>query len=419
MGTDRLRRLVIVALWAACSSRSADKPPPQRQVVARLSALKGSVDHRKAATLVWAAAHASLELFHRDAVKTGPLSSARVTFAGGSQLEIDEQSLVVIEAPPERPAAAATTPSPPTAVTQVAQVERGSVRGVSQPGAPAVKVVTPDGQVAHITAEGNEAVPFRVRVQPGGKLEVAILKGKARVESATGDAVTVSERQVVEVTKQKISAPVVLPPFPELLSPAVDAKFHAGSRVLLKWSPIAGAALYRVQVSDSVTFERRITEETVTVPELSLAGPKPGSTYVWRVSSVDAQGHEGEFGFARRFVVLTATPPPQDQLLSPPENAGVQFTSAPRPVTFSWKSETRSVELVVARGKDLQRVVLRRRVKGATSVVIPGLGAGDYYWGVYAVTPEGKRPLFEKARHLVIARRLPPGVKVPSSIDWK
>jgi hypothetical protein len=418
MGTDRLRLLVLLAVGtAACSSRSADKPPQQRRAVARLSEIKGSVDHRKAATLVWTAARAGLELFHRDAVKTNALSSARVTFVSGSQLEIDEQSLVVIEAPPESSPPSVKSAPPP--VAQVAQVERGSVRGVSQPGAPAVKVVTPDGQVAQIKAEGNEAVPFRVRVRPSGKLEVAILKGKARVESASGDVVTVGERQVVEVTKQRVSAPVVLPAFPELLSPAVDAKFHAGSRVLLKWSSIASAALYRVQVSDTVTFERRIADETVTVPELSLAGPKPGSTYVWRVSSVDAQGHEGEFGFARRFVVLTAAPPPQDQLLSPPQNAGVQFTSSPRPVTFSWKSDAPSVELVIARSKDLRRVVLRRKVKDANSVVIPGLGAGDYYWGVFAVAPEGKRPLFEVARHLVIARRLPPGVTVPSSITWK
>ena len=48
----------------------------------------------------------------------------------------------------------------------------------------AAEVRLPDGRTAHIAAEGKEAVPFRVRLGEGGKVEVAVLKGAARGQPA-------------------------------------------------------------------------------------------------------------------------------------------------------------------------------------------------------------------------------------------
>jgi hypothetical protein len=47
------------------------------------------------------------------------------------------------------------------------------------------------------------------------------------------------------------------------------------------------------------------------------------------------------------------------------------------------------------------------------------LRSGTYYWGVFVRKGGQSKPLFEKAHKLVIARRLPPHVRVPESIDWK
>lgn len=362
-----------------------------------------------------------MELRQLDALKTGRAAAASVRFLAGGRLEVEEQSLVVIEAQPQpSPAAPPGKASPPVASGRVARVEQGTVRGISEPGAP-VTVVTPDGQRTSIVAEGKEAVPFRVRVRPGGKLEVAVLKGSAKVSTAGAEAVTVKEQQAVEVSGRRVSAPAPLPGFPELLSPSVDEKFHAGIRVPLRWRTVAGAALYRVQVSDSIGFERRLADETVTVAEYNLAGPTPGRTYVWRVSSVDAAGREGEFGYARRFEVVTAAPPPAAGLVGPPDNAGFQVAGAPRPITFSWNGEAEQYELVIARASSLSvgTSVLRRRLKGVTTFSVSTLAAGTYFWGVYAVAPGARRPLFEKARRLLVARRLPPGVRAPDRIDWK
>jgi len=56
-------------------------------------------------------------------------------------------------------------------------------------------VLLPDGRTARIAAEGKEEVPFRLRVREGGKVEVAVLKGAAKV-SLPESSVHVGTRQV-------------------------------------------------------------------------------------------------------------------------------------------------------------------------------------------------------------------------------
>ncbi len=426
--------VVLVSTVLAGCPRKPDERAVGQPAVATLAAVTGDVSHRGAGGLTWASARQGLELREHDSVRTGRASSARVQFRAGGGLELDEQSLVVIEAPVTAPSPAAprsrsgSGAAPPAAAApaHVARLEQGTVRGISQPGAPAVMLRTPDGKTAQIVAEGGEAAPFRARVRDG-KLEVAVLKGAARVR-VEGNEVVVKKQEVVDVSATKISAPAPLPDFPELLSPAVDANVPAGQGVALRWKAVAGARLYRVQASASVGFERPFFDTTVGTPEVTVAKLPVEGTCVWRVSALNAAGREGEYGFARRFFVsrtpasgpASAPARPTAEILWPPDNAGVQYVSAPRPIVFRWKTTAATeFELVISRQKSLKgAVVMRRRVSG-TAISISDLGSGFYYWGVYAVTPQGRRPLFDSARRLVVARRLPPGVKVPSTIDWK
>jgi len=425
MGTRQscgiLSVLALAVVASGCSDDKVDqKPAGKAQAVAELSKKEGQVDHRAAKTLTWASAKLKMALFHRDALKTGKGSAANVRFKTGAELEIEELSLIVIEAQPEPdPAQPAPKKKPARApALQVARLEKGTLRGVVKPGAPAVRVVTPDGQTTEIRAQGDEPVPFRIKARKG-KLEVAVLKGTASVSSG-GRSVVLKPRQVVDIGAKEISKPVELLPYPELNAPPVDAKMTAGSEMELRWKAVEGAAMYRVQVSHQVSFVERLHDTTVVGALFKLPAPKSGQTYVWRVSSVDGAGRESEFGFARRFHVATANKTElPGQLLSPTQNAGIQYVGKPRPVEFSWKGEGGPYTLVVARHESLEkRVVVRRRARG-TSFTINTLGRGVYYWGVYVGRGKDRQPLFEKPHKLVVARRAPPYVKVPKAIDWK
>lgn len=409
--------LLVIVVGVVAYTMWKPAPPPPRTAerpVAALTKVEGVVDHRPAKTLTWRGAAVGMALHHRDAVKTGKGASARVTFArGGGTLEIDEQSLVVIEPPPELPPAGKPAPQ------QVARVERGTVRGVAKPGAAPVKVITPDGKTTQIAAEGAEPVPFRVRMREGGRLEVAVLKGRARVRSGKSEVV-LKPKQVVDVTAKQISAPVDLLPYPTLTVPPVDAKVQTGTEMELGWEPVESAAMYRVQVSHLLSFSVRLYDTTVVVPSFRLPAPKAMQTYVWRVASVDRAGRESEFGFARRFHVQTAVTPMVGKLLAPPDNAGLQYVDKPKPILFRWQGEAEAYDLVVSRRPTLKGAVAVRRRCTETSLELPGLHAGVYYWGVYARSKDKRRkPLFDQPYKLVVARRRPPYVKVPKTIKWK
>lgn len=405
--------LVLVA--GACKEKGAP-PAKSKTPVAQLARMVGEVGHRPAETLVWQQAAQGMGLHDHDAIKTGKGAAATVSFTGARKLklEIEELSLVIIDAPAESPAA----PSKKPRAVRVARVEKGTVRGVIAPGAAPVKVVTPDGETTQIEAAGTEAVPFRLRVNKGGKLEVAVLKGSARVRSGSSE-VMLKPQQVVEVGPKQVSQPVDLLPYPVLVAPPVDAKVQAGTEMELRWTPVEGAAMYRVQVSHMVSFSERLYDNTIMGPSFQLPAPRAMQTYVWRVSSVDKAGRESEFGYARRFHVETVQSAIAGQLLHPPDNAGLPFVRGQKnPVAFRWQGEAEQYELVVARAPSLkQGVVARHRVK-TTEEVLTTLRSGAYYWGVFGIHGKTRTPLFEKAHRLVITARRPPYVRVPKTIKW-
>lgn len=413
--------LVGAVAFSACDEQEEKKEVSERPV-ARLAKIVGEVSHRSANTVVWKPARPQMKLYNRDALKTGEGAGAVVRFllAGEKtlKLEIEEQSLVIIEAPSQAPEQAKpkAAPAPPP---RVARVEQGTVRGIAEPGAPPVRVATPEGET-EISAAGKEPVPFRVRMRKG-KVEVAVLKGTAQVRSGTSE-VTVEPRHVVDIEPRGISKPVELLPYPVLVAPPVDADVIAGSDMELRWTPVDGAAMYRVQVSKAVSFEDRLFDTTVVTPFFKQPAPRAMQTYVWRVASVDPAGRESEFGYARRFHVKSARVAAPGQLLHPPDNTGLQLViGKPSPVLFRWKGEGEMFELVVARGPTLRKGVVSRRRMKETEEVLTSLHKGVYYWGVYALGDGGKvrQPLFERPYKLVITRRKPPYVRVPKAIKWK
>jgi hypothetical protein len=52
-------------------------------------------------------------------------------------------------------------------------------------------------------------------------------------------------------------------------------------------------------------------------------------------------------------------------------------------------------------------------------VELEGLGAGDYFWGVYVEDGKTPEPIFVKPRRLSLQKLAKPKVKVPKSIsEW-
>jgi hypothetical protein len=267
-------------------------------------------------------------------------------------------------------------------------------------------------------------VAFRLRTSKDGA-ELAVLKGSADVRAARGPVVQLAANQLVELDKAgQPGTPQALVAFPSLVAPGVDVRLDEGP-VRLRWSPVPGAVRYRVQMSHFTSFDENVLDTLVEGAELRLASLKPDN-YVWRVSSIDGRGHEGEFGFARRFTVQAAsrndaapaTRSVDNVMLAPTDNAVVEYVREARPVEFRWRESGRAF-LVIARSRDLKRnIVARRGVRGAKAMV-EGLKPGVHYWGVFSFGKQTVlQPLFAHPFRFVIVERQHPEVHLPP-IDWK
>jgi hypothetical protein len=143
-------------------------------------------------------------------------------------------------------------------------------------------------------------------VAPEAKAELAVFM--KRSEASAGQAVSDSEKQVG-----------IYLPAPNQLSPANDIVFnHYPRATKLEWSPVEGAASYRVEVdyceggvknkSGCVNPQPLILKNNGpmsgivnTTYEFHFVGAQPGR---WRVWTVDKEGREGFKSPWRRFVYL-------------------------------------------------------------------------------------------------------------------
>lgn len=396
--------LVILAaggytLWRYSSSSPASPasdaaPRPAEVAIASLKTMLRQVQHRPREGVDWAPARKGMELLHLDTIKTGARSHAEVSFHVGGRMKVQEWTTVLIEMPP------ADEKLP------VARLRKGTVHTEVQPGR-SLRVISPGGRESLIKAEGDKPLKLRVRQRKSG-LELAVLGGMANVKSA-GRTAIVKSGQFVDIGRKTMD-PSRLLPYPELLSPEVDASVSGG--FALSWKAVDRARAYRVQVSRSTTFHDNAIDRRTDKTMLEI-GPETlePNRYIWRVSSIGRGKREGEFGYARRFTVVSDEDKdagPSEADFTPGANAVVYVIKESAVVRFRWPASLQGQTLLVTRGRN---TVVRRRARanGARIRLKPGI----YRWKL--VTRDGT-PAFQPPRRLILKLRKPP-VVIPK-VHW-
>jgi len=395
-------------MWRHPAGGPRSTTPASVESIARLNELWRDVERRPRDEMTWSPATRQMALYHLDSLRTGVGARAQVAFARGGRMEVEEESEVLIEAPQPRVPGGKE-------LLQVARVRHGSLRGEVQPGKP-FRLIMADGKMAELVARGDRPVTFRAQAGRDGQLELAVLKGAGRV-TAGGAKVDLEANQMVDLRRGRLGRRATLLPFPELVSPTVDAKVQSPSMVF-RWRPVEESRGYRIQLSTFVGFDEKLLNRSVEGTEVAFRELTP-DRYFWRVSSIDALGHEGEFGFARRFdVVATSNAPVPDG--TPAQNAVIEIGRSKDPIDFTWHGEGARFEFLLGKSPSMRwLVLLRRRVQGNTTRVVD-LDPGVYYWSVIEVDARGRRqPIFHRSRRLLVRQRHPPQLKLPPSIDWK
>jgi len=316
------------------------------RVLGSISERSGSVRRRPPDTLVWDEARLGELVGDGESIFVGPDGAAAVALDGGGQLEIDANSLVVLEAP-GRGGEPATV-----------RLRRGGLSATAAGAAVRIRGARGDAALR----PGAQA-----RVTARDRLEVELLSGRASVggESALLDAFPI-----------------------RLTAPARDERQYfsgAPATVALRWDGSAAGG-YTLEVAREPGFGAPIAAVPGGRGEHAWAPPSEG-IYYWRL--VDGRRVPGSE--TRKLVVVEDVPP----LPFAPAEGEVVVAPPGRTVPFRW-TEVDGVPaylLEISSSPAFDSVALSAEASGPGIWVDPRLPEGSYFWRVRSVAPgRGRSP---------------------------
>lgn len=366
------------SLWLALGlgqlNREASSTPP----VASVKQSSGEVKLRLAFTLGWQGAHRGAEVHDGDALFVPPGAEATLTFIDGTELSLDERSLVVIERP--------------RAGGRSVTLRQGSLSG--RAGTDGLTLQTSAGE-ARLEAQTEARVELA-----GEQLEVSVKKGTAKVKGNTGSQKTLESGQRVAAAK---AGTTELAPFAvQLLAPDAQARlaFRGNpSPVTLTWSGALPEGA-RVQIARDRLYAFVDAELTAKEGSLTLKVPSKGVTW-WRI--VDVEGHP--ISEARRFacvedVAPVAMYPRSGEVLLAPQGTSVAFAWAPLPGISRYRLE-------ISPSQGFEPVTVSELASGATARISLSLNESMWFWRVRVDDESGLGAPSEPMRFRIIHKGIP------------
>lgn len=281
---------------------------------ARLIEMLNEVRYRRKTDAEWAKARLEMELYDDDGLRTLEQAHARVRFASGELLQVDENSLIILK--------------PEKSKEEVDLIE-GGVR------ASKTRVLSSSSLIAPRIQPRGPAPDFRTKLKQDKTTLVEVYEGLVDVTSQ-GKTVTVAKGFGTEVKfMQAPSAPRILPPQPRMTAPSAASPGSTAAVSLVSASSdlsvnipvpsldqggkqdtakIIGQILtkYRVQVASVPSFGTVIVDEVRVLekkPSVSFNNFRlPDGVYYYRIAYVDDLGFESAFSEQQQFAVDT-TPP--------------------------------------------------------------------------------------------------------------
>lgn len=351
--------VVATAVAALCFSLAVRpaRPPEADATLGAVAEARGAVRRRVAQALGWFPTGVNERVAQGDVLFAPAGAEALVRFDDGTELKVDEDSLVVV-APREGAAGV--------------RVERGAVAVRS--GQHGVVVSTPAGDVT-VGAQASAAL-----VTGAAGVELSVQQGEARLGSAT-----VQQGQHTRVVGGQVATPTAWPV--RLVAPAASFVAHfVGQPPTLDFATDGTAPDgAQVQVAQRRDFSRVLKSASAAAP-LSFTPPRSGA-YWWRV--VDAAGQP--VSDVRRFTAIEDVPPLplrplEGRLVQAPSGTAVDFAWAPTAGVGDY-------ELELSNSARFTAAAAQATVRGSAAKVPLRLDEGVWYWRVRAgANTAGNRP---------------------------
>lgn len=370
---------------------------PSRKI-AELTGFLNKVEHRNRAALEWGGARKDMPLADGDKIRTSAAAQAMVRFLEGSELTIDENSLVTIRAP-RREA---------DALVADIQIEGGTVRASLTRG--------PDGKerTLSIRDAAGEVTEISTAGSDGGIAELSIVMRpdrSSRIVMHRGQAKVVGMGQTIELGEGDAAASdpaggaltrTDAPDAPELGRPAnalvtgtattvVATQGEPPPEVELTWKSVTGAKGYKVEVASDQRFnDIQAVGQVGDATRYTFRPGGPGD-FFWRVTSIDEAGMPSAASEPSAFKIVLQVPTP-----TPPP------TPAPTRKPIAKKTPKPTPKPTLPPPKDLlegvagQPLAVKGKTKrGVLQVMVNGIPAKVNKDGSYSVElrnlPSGKR----------------------------
>lgn len=174
---------------------------------------------------------------------------------------------------------------------------------------------------------------------------------------------------------------VALLPAPDLSG--IPAAFN-GARATPVWAPITGAQRYRVQASDTATFDTLLVDVETNDARLDLPVLQPGR-YFLRIRGIDAQGLEGRDALAQ----FTAEAFPEAPFVIAP---GIDSTVRDGHPEFSWAQVADAAQYRFELSADpaFGDLIATQYEKSTSLRASQALAPGRYHWRVAAEAGNGR-----------------------------
>jgi hypothetical protein len=263
---------------------------------ARIFKFEGDVKVKRAREFVWSSLGGNTALRIGDQIKTSSGGSAQIIYFDGTITTIKPGSLVEIRELFEDPA------------TKVRKVgEKVNWGGVSATTAD----TNASGSVHEVSTESTTTRAFS-KAEFEVVYDAQTRSARTEVHSGTTEVLaggtnhTLNPLDRMDVEGERVVARHVVPAAPDLLDPADSRVFLTVSgtpEVSLRWSTVATAQRYRLQLSRTALFSGLLLDRPdIHAASVRIPGLQEGS-YFWRVSALDGTGAEGGFSEVRRFKV--------------------------------------------------------------------------------------------------------------------
>jgi hypothetical protein len=298
---EQTKKLAGIA-WDLTGGKLANVGPKNgttSQQAASFTLIDGTVKVKKVNSNTWVNADYQLPLEKGDVIQTSSEGMAKVVFPDGTNYNLKQDSLIVIEensANESQQTSVAVQLTTGTVDLTTGTYTQGSKSQVIVAGAKA----TFSRETSAMVRNDPRSDQHQILVRRG---EGEVVRGKETLKLENYEQVSF-KNDSARMSKEKQIAP------PTLISPAnmlpiflVDPK----APVQFTWSPVTASVEYRLRVSRNPYFSSTILDKKISGTDTQISGLGEGAFY-WMVQSQDINGGESAESERNRFTVIRKGP---------------------------------------------------------------------------------------------------------------